>query len=66
MSFTVKSLAEPKQAMNVDSAGEATDAVSALQKQTPGAVKVEIHREHDSGDDALTASLNDRSNVVTE
>ncbi len=66
MSFTVKSLAEPQQVTNVDSAGEATDAVSALQKQTPGAVKVEIHREDNGREDALTDSLNDRSTDVTK
>jgi hypothetical protein len=52
MSFTVKSLTKTKQVTTVESAGEATEVVSALQKRQAGAVKVEIHRE---GDDKAEA-----------
>jgi hypothetical protein len=55
MSFTVKSLGDDDQARNVESAGEATQLVSELQKQEPGAVKVEIHREEEDANASSSA-----------
>jgi hypothetical protein len=47
MSFTVKSVQSGTSAADVDTAHDAAQAVTELQRRRPGVVKVEIHEEED-------------------